>query len=464
MSNSNIKMNDLVSLCKRRGFIFPSCEIYGGFANTYTFGPYGTELKNNIKNLWWKKFVQSRSDMVGIDGAILLHPRVWEASGHTAGFNDALVDCKKCKARFRADTLIEEKTGKDVEGLATSELDKILIESDIKCPKCGNKDWTQVRKFNMMFKTHTGTVESDDSTAFLRPETAQAIFVTYNNILDTMRVKIPFGIAQIGKAFRNEITPGNFIFRLIEFEQMEIEYFIREKDWEKIFEEWQEEMWNWCIKTLQLNPNKLRIYEHLEEKLSHYSKRTIDIEYEYPFGFKELYGLAYRTDFDLTQHQKYSGKKQEYYDTINNERFIPHTIEPTFGVERSVLALLLDAYTEETAPTADGKEAIRKVMKFPKYLAPIKIAVLPLSKKPILIEPAMKIFNMLKSHWITEYDQTQSIGRRYRRQDEIGTLYCVTVDVESLEDRKVTVRDRDTMKQERISVDMLKSYVDERVN
>ncbi len=454
----SVTMEKIVNLSKRRGFIYPSCEIYGGFANTYTYGPYGVELKNNIKNIWWKYFVQSRADMVGMDGNILLHPKVWEASGHLAGFNDAMVDCKVCKARFRADTLIEDILGIDVEGKPLEEMEKIIKENKIKCPKCGNSDFTKVRKFNMMFKTHTGTTDDETSVAYLRPETAQAIFMTFNNIIDTMRVKIPFGIGQIGKAFRNEITPGNFIYRLIEFEQMEIEYFITPEIWEDIFKHWQEEMWKWCTEILGLDEDNLRIYEHPKEKLSHYSKRTIDIEYKYPFGFKELYGLAYRTDFDLRNHQEASGKSTEYFDQRNNRKFIPHVIEPTFGVDRSVLVVLLDNYKEEDAPTAKGTMETRTVLKFPHHLAPIKIAVLPLSKKPELTGEAKKIFDMLRKHWVCEYDETQSIGRRYRRQDEIGTPFAVTFDFDSLDDKKVTIRDRDTMKQERIPINNLIDY------
>lgn len=454
----SVSMEKIVNLAKRRAFVYPSCEMYGGFANTYTYGPYGSELKNNIKNLWWKTFIQSREDMTGIDGNILLHSRVWEASGHVGGFNDAMVDCRECKSRFRADQIIADATGVDMEGKSMQDMDQALADNKVTCPKCGKADFTKVRKFNMMFKTHIGTFEDDAGISYLRPETAQAIFMTFNNVVDSTRVKLPFGIGQIGKAFRNEITPGNFIFRLIEFEQMEIEYFIREKDWQDVFENWQKEMWKWCTDLLQLSEKKLRIYEHPKEKLSHYSKRTIDIEYEYPFGFKELYGLAYRTDFDLKNHQQASGKSAEYMDQLTNDKFIPHVVEPTFGVDRSVLVVLLDAYAEEEAPTAEGDTDTRVVMKFPHYLAPVKIAILPLSKKPELSAEARKIFDTLKGHWPCEYDETQSIGKRYRRQDEIGTPFAVTFDFDSLEDKKVTVRDRDSMKQERIEIQNLVSY------
>ncbi len=459
----SVTMEQIVNLTKRRGFIYPSSELYGGYANTYTYGPYGVELKNNIRNLWWKTFVQSRPDIVGIDGNILLHPEVWKASGHVGGFNDAMIDCKSCKSRFRTDQLIEDKTGIDVEGQTPEEMDQVVKEKDIACPKCGKRDFTNSRQFNMMFKTHTGTTEDDSSIAYLRPETAQAIFLSFNNIADTTRVKLPFGIGQVGKAFRNEITPGNFIFRLIEFEQMEIEYFIRPEQWEEVFEDWKKEMWSWCTDKLQIPENKIRIHEHPKEKLSHYSKRTIDIEYEFPFGFKELYGLAYRTDFDLKQHKEASGKDTEYHDKVTNEKFIPHVVEPTFGLDRSVLITLLDKYTEEEAPTSDGKTEKRLVMKFPVELAPVKIAVLPLSKKEELVGPAKKLFEDLLSTWNCEFDITQSIGRRYRRQDEIGTPFAVTFDFDSLEDKKVTVRERDSMKQERISIDGLKQYFVEKI-
>lgn len=459
MSDKNEKNSELtdkiVSLCKRRGFIFPACEIYGGFANAYSFGPYGAELKNNIKRLWWKKFVHDREDIVGIDGPILLHPKLWEASGHTSGFNDAMVDCKKCKKRYRADHLVEELTGEDMEG----ELEKMtntLKELKAKCPNCGESDWTEVRNFNMMFKTEMNGVS--EPVVYLRPETAGAIFVDFKNVVDSMRVKVPFGIAQIGKAFRNEIVAGNFIFRLREFEQMEIEYFIEpEADWEPLFEKWLELQEEFVL-SLGAKKENIRRYEHPKAKLSHYSKKTIDIEYKYPFGFKELFGLAHRADFDLTQHGKFSGQKLEYYDAEKNQRYVPHVLEPTFGVERSVLVSLLANYNEEEV----GGET-RVVMKFPKEIAPIKVAILPLSKKKELANPAREIFNNLKDKFVCEYDETQSIGKRYRRQDEIGTPYCVTVDFESLQDKAVTVRDRDTMGQERVKIDELEKYLSEKL-
>lgn len=452
--NQDNLMEKIVSFCKRKGFVFPSSEIYGGFANSYSYGPYGTQVKNNIKKLWWKKVVQERMDIVGIDGPILLNSKLWEASGHTSGFNDAMVDCKKCKKRFRADHLVEEATGKDLEG-QLEEMTKVLKEEKVKCPECGESDWTNVREMNMMFKTEMNGYYGD---VYLRPETAGAIFIEFKNIVDSMRVKVPFGIAQIGKAFRNEIVAGNFIFRLREFEQMEIEYFIDpEKDWETIFENWtifQEEF----AMALGAKKEDLRRYEHAKEKLSHYSRKTVDIEYKFPFGFGELFGLAHRGDFDLSQHSKFSGKKLEYFDAENNRRFIPHVIEPTFGLDRSILLTLLAAYTEEKLE--DGSE--RVVMKFPKYLAPIKLAIFPLLKnKPELVSKAKEVYDSLKMQFMCEFDDNGNIGKRYRRQDEIGTPYCITVDFETLEDGSVTVRDRDTMEQKRIKIEELSSFLKE---
>lgn len=451
-----ISMDKIVSLTKRRGFVFPACEIYGGFANAYTYGPYGVELKNNIKKLWWNFFVQKRSDIVGIDGPILLHPKLWEASGHAAGFNDAMIDCKKCNKRFRADHLIEDVTGEDMEG-ELEKMKKIFKEQDIKCPECGASEWTDPRNFNLMFETKMNGV---DDSVFLRPETAGAIFVEFKNIVDTMRVKVPFGIAQIGKAFRNEIVAGNFLFRLREFEQMEIEYFIHPKaDWEPMFEDWLEKQEEF-VKLLGADKDDVRRYEHPQEKLSHYSKKTIDLEYKFPFGFKELYGLANRTDFDLTQHAKFSGEKLEYYDSEKDEKYVPHVLEPTFGVDRSFLVALTSAYNEE-----ETEEGSRVVMKFPKYLAPVKVAVFPLLKnKPKLVDKAKEIYAQINGSFVTEYDESGSIGKRYRRQDEIGTPYCLTIDFDSLENNDVTVRDRDSMKQERIKIEELKNYLKEKLN
>ncbi len=449
-------MDKIVSLCKRRGFIFPACEIYGGFANSYSYGPYGSELKNNIKAHWWKKFIQSRPDMVGIDGPILLNPRLWEASGHTTGFNDAMIDCKKCKKRFRADHLVEDLTGQDLEG-QLEKMTALLRDAKAKCPNCGASDWTEARNFNMMFKTEMNGIVDEVGNylpVYLRPETAGAIFVEFKNVVDSTRLKIPFGIGQIGKAFRNEIVAGNFIFRLREFEQMEIEYFISpEMNWEPVFENWltlQEEF----IIDLGAKPENLRRYEHPKEKLSHYSRKTIDIQYKYPFGWQELFGLAHRGDFDLTKHSDASGNKLDYLDTETNKRYTPHIIEPTFGLDRAILVSLLSAYEEEEV---NGE--MRVLMKFPYKIAPVKIAVFPLLKnKPDLVNKAKEIYNSLKESFNTEFDDNGNIGKRYRRQDEIGTPFCVTVDFESLENDEVTVRDRDTMKQERIKISELENF------
>ncbi|OGD69277.1 glycine--tRNA ligase [Candidatus Campbellbacteria bacterium RIFCSPLOWO2_01_FULL_34_15] len=449
------KMDKIISLAKRRGFVYQGSEIYGGLGGTYSYGPLGVELKNNIKQLWWKKFVQDRTDVVGIDGPILLHPKLWEASGHKAGFGDAMVDCKECKKRFRADHLVEEAIGIDMEG-ENEKMNQAIQENKIKCPACGKFNWTDVRDFNMMFKTEMNGVEE---SVFLRPETAGAIFIEFKNIIDSTRKKIPFGIAQIGKAFRNEIVAGNFIFRLREFEQMEIEYLIHPNmDWEPLFEEWIKLQEDFALE-LGAKREDLRRREHSKEKLSHYSKKTVDIEYNFPFGgFKELFGLAHRGDFDLTQHSKYSNEKLEYFDQDSGERFTPHIIEPTFGVERSLLMTLISAYNEEEV---EGE--MRVVLKLPKKIAPVKVAILPLSKKEELTKPTMELFNSLKNSFVCQYDETQSIGKRYRRQDEIGTPFCITFDFDSLNDLSVTVRDRDTMKQDRVKIEEVESYLKERL-
>ena len=428
-------MEKIVSLCKRRGFIFPGSEIYGGMANSWDYGPLGVELKNNIKQAWWKKFVQERGDMVGLDATLVMNPKVWEASGHLKNFTDPLVECKKCHNRFRADH-IEGKT----------------------CPDCGG-ELTTAKQFNYMFKTFIGPAEESANVAYFRPETAQAMFVDFRQVLETSRKRIPFGIAQIGKAFRNEITPGNFIFRTREFEQMEIEYFIKENDWEKSFEYWLGEMYDW-MNFLGLKKDHLHDLEVPEKERAHYSKRTIDIEYDFLFGKDELYGLAYRTNFDLKNHSTSSGVDLVYTDPESGEKYIPHVIEPTFGVDRSVLAVLTEAYCEEEAPTTkEGETEIRVVLKIPKHIAPIKVAILPLSKKEELSNVAKEIYKEVSRNFFAEYDETQSIGKRYRRQDEIGTPYCVTIDFDSLEDKKVTVRDRDTMEQERIEISELINYL-----
>lgn len=452
-------LKPIVAMCKRRGFIYHGSEIYGGFANTYSFGPYGTELKKNIKDLWWKMFVQSRRDIIGLDGPILLHPKVWTASGHVEGFTDALIDCKACKSRFRCDHLIEEALNKNADGLSLAQMNELVRTHKIKCPKCGAQDWTDARMFNLMFHTHMSkTLSTEADTAYLRPETAQAIFVDFKNILDTMRVRIPFGIAQIGKAFRNEITPGNFIFRVIEFEQMEIEYFIREADWEKSFETWLSSMKEWC-RLIGLNPARFREKEHPKEQLSHYSKRTVDIVYDFPFGTSELYGLAYRTNFDLTQHSTLSGHSLEYTDPETREKFIPHVLEPTFGVERTILALLCDAFEEQQLENGE----MRTVLHFSPKIAPVKVAVFPLMKKEPLAQKAQTIFAKLQPLWQCEYDESGAIGKRYRRQDELGTPYCITIDFETLENDTVTLRDRDSMQQTRVPTAKLIEVLSEKL-
>lgn len=441
-----VPMEKIVGWSKRKGFIFPGSEIYGGFGNSYTYGPYGVELKNNIKAYWWKKFIHQREDMSGIDGDIILHPKTWEASGHVAGFNDQQVDCKDCKTRHRADHIVEDVLNMDCEGLPDEEVTKLIKDNHIKCPKCGSENLTDVRKFNLMFQTEMAKT-GEHSTAYLRPETAQAIFLEFKNVVDSTRVKFPFGIGQIGKAFRNEITPGNFIFRRLEFEQMEIEYFIREEDWEELFVMWQKEMKDWCDE-IGLSREKCHDLEHAPEKLSHYSKRTVDIEYDFPFGKKELYGLAYRTNFDLSQHEKFSGKNLKYRDPITNETFVPHVLEPTFGVDRTVLAVICDAYKEETLE--DGTE--RTVLGFKPKMAPVKVAVLPLMKKGGLPEKAQEVLKKVQVFGNCEFDISGTIGKRYRRQDEIGTPVCITIDYETLKDESVTIRDRDTMEQKRVKI------------
>lgn len=443
-------LKPIVALCKRRGFIYPGSEIYGGFANTYSFGPYGAELKKNVKDLWWKTFVQERRDMVGLDGPILLHPRAWKASGHLDGFNDALIDCKACKGRFRCDHLIEEALQENADGLTLLEMTQKIHSQKVKCPKCGAQDFTDARNFNLMFHTHMSKTGADGDVAYLRPETAQAIFLDYKNIVDTMRVKIPFGVAQIGKAFRNEITPGNFVFRVIEFEQMEIEYFIREADWEKVFTHWLSCMHDWC-KKIGLNSARVHEKEHPKEQLSHYSKRTVDLVYDFPFGTSELYGLAYRTNFDLSRHAEFSGQTLDYTDPETREKFVPHVIEPTFGVERTLLALLCNAYEEEQLENGE----MRTVLHLAPCIAPVKVAIFPLMKKEPLAEKATALFQKLKSIWNCEYDESGAIGKRYRRQDELGTPFCITVDFDTLENDTVTLRDRDSMQQERIPISQL---------
>jgi glycyl-tRNA synthetase len=459
---ATVRLETIVSLAKRRGFVYPGSEIYGGLANTWDFGPLGAELKRNLKNAWWEYFIQRREDMVGLDGGILLHPRVWEASGHVEEFNDPLIDCRRCKSRFRADTLIEERLHRSTEGLSLDEMTRLVQEANLACSVCGVRDWTPVRKFNLMFRTFIGPVETESTPVYLRPETAQAIFVNFKNVVQTSRVKIPFGIGQIGKAFRNEITPGNFIFRLLEFEQMEIEYFIRPEMWEEYFDHWLNEMGQF-LRWIGFKPDRLRTREHGPQELSHYSRKTVDFEYFFPFGWKELCGLAYRTDYDLRRHQEYSGEDLTYFDQERNERYIPHVIEPTMGVERFFLALLCDAYDEEPAVDVNGNPYTRVVLRFHPRVAPYKVAVLPLLRKPELVTVAREVAQELRQYFRIEYDETQSIGRRYRRQDEIGTPYCVTIDYQTLEDRTVTIRDRDTMQQVRVPISGLVEEIEARL-
>lgn len=451
-------MDNIMSLSKRRGFVFPGSEIYGGLANSWDYGSLGVELKNNVKKRWWKSFVQNRFDVVGLDSAIMMNPSVWEASGHVGGFSDPLMDCKSCKTRHRADKLIEDtlfekdEPAQIVEGLSPEDLRTKVQELNIECPNCGSKDFTDIRHFNLMFKTHQGVTDDSAALVYLRPETAQGIFVNFKNVQTTTRKKVPFGIAQIGKSFRNEITPGNFIFRTREFEQMEMEYFCHPDESKKYFEYWQSYCVQW-VKDHGIKETSIRLRAHTDAELSHYSSATSDIEYKFPFGWGELWGVAHRGNFDLTQHQQFSKKDLSYLDPKTNEKYLPHVIEPALGVDRITLAFIIDAYEEETMENGET----RSVLKFDNKLAPIHVAVLPLSKK--LAEPTLKIFNQISSDFVCDYDESQSIGKRYRRQDEIGTPYCVTVDFDTLEDQKVTVRDRDTMNQERVSVDALVDYL-----
>ncbi len=462
--NTENLMEKLVSLAKRRGFVFPGSEIYGGLANSWDYGPLGVELKNNIKKLWWKKFVQERDDMVGIDAALMMNPRVWKASGHVDTFNDPLVEDKKTHERFRLDHLLEEAGVQNVSEMTFEQMTEKVKEIGLKSPK-GN-ELTEPKKFNMMLETYLGPVKDEDNKVYFRPETAQAMFVDFKNVVETSRQRIPFGIAQIGKAFRNEITPGNFIFRTREFDQMEIEFFVKPEEADKWFEYWLEQQKQW-LKDVGIDQSKLHFIEVPEADRAHYSKRSVDTEFDYPFGQKELYGIAYRTDYDLRNHQEQSKQDLEYRDPETGEKFLPHVIEPTFGADRTVLAVLLSAYTEieggRTTTTESNKEA-EVVLRLDKKIAPIKIAVLPLSKKEELSGPAREIANKLRKHWMVMYDESQSIGKRYRRQDEIGTPYCVTMDFDSLEDKKVTVRDRDTMAQDRVAIEDLESYFRERLD
>jgi len=447
-----ITMDKIVAFCKRRGFVYQSSEIYGGLRSSYDYGPLGVEMKRNIKEEWWRRMVHMREDVVGLDSAIIMHPQVWEASGHTATFNDMLVESRTSKRRYRADHLIEDATGMDAEGLSPEQMTRIIEEdARIKDPVDGGRDFTPVRPFNTMFETYMGPVKTPENLTYLRPETAQGIFVNFKNVLQTSRVKVPFGIANIGKSFRNEITPGNFIFRTREFEQMEMEFFVEPGTDEAWHEYWIEERWNWYTK-LGLKEENLRRYEHPAEKLSHYSKRTVDLEYDYAsVGWSELEGIANRTDFDLKQHAKHSGENLEYFDQVTGERFVPYVIEPAVGPDRIMLAFLIDAYTEE-----EVKGEARTVLKLHPRIAPTKAAIFPLSKKEPVSTIARELYDDLKGDYRLFYDDSGSIGRRYRRQDEAGTPFCVTVDFDTIEDKKVTIRDRDTLEQERVPIEAVR--------
>ncbi len=461
MSKENV-MEKISALCKARGFIFAGSEIYGGLANTWDYGPLGVELKNNIKKAWWKKFIQESEYNVGLDSAILMNPRTWEASGHVGGFNDPLIDCKKCKSRFRADKLVEDyisdikKDDITVDGWANDKIENYIQQEKIVCPDCGTSDFTQIRQFNLMFKTFQGVTEDSKAELFLRPETAQGIFVNFKNVARTTRKKIPFGIGQIGKSFRNEITPGNFTFRTREFEQMELEFFCKPGEDLKWFDYWKDFCVQW-LNSLNMKSENIRLRDHNSEELSHYSNATTDIEYKFPFGWGELWGIADRTDFDLKQHMEHSGQDLSYQDPVTNDKYVPYCIEPSLGADRVTLALLLDAYEEEILE--DGTE--RNVLRFHPAIAPFKIAILPLSKK--LSEEAEKIYHELSKFFMVDYDVTGSIGKRYRRQDEIGTPFCITYDFDSIEDQTVTIRDRDSMQQIRINISELKNYIEEKI-
>ena len=460
MKNTDKTMDKIVALCKGRGFIYAGSEIYGGLANTWDYGPLGVEFKNNIKKAWWKKFVQESPYNVGLDAAILMNPQTWVASGHVGGFSDPLMDCKECHERFRADKLIEEwcmengfDLGKSVDALSQAEMKTFIDEHNITCPTCGKHNWTDIRQFNLMFKTFQGVTEDAKNTVYLRPETAQGIFVNFQNIQRTTRRKLPFGVCQIGKSFRNEITPGNFTFRTREFEQMELEFFCQPGTELQWFAYWKEFCHKWLL-DLGMTDENIRMRDHDPEELSHYSNATTDFEFAFPFGWGELWGVASRTNYDLTAHQNTSGKDMTYFDQEKNEHYIPYVIEPSLGADRVALAFLVDAYDEEEA-------AERVVLHLHPALAPIKAAVLPLSKK--LSEQATAVYHDLQKYFMVDYDESGSIGKRYRRQDEIGTPFCITFDFDSLEDGCVTVRERDSMDQERVKIEDLKDYIGKRV-
>lgn len=456
-------MDKIVALCKNRGYIFAGSEIYGGLANTWDYGPLGVEFKNNVKKAWWRKFVQENRYNVGLDCAILMNRQVWVASGHVGNFNDPLMDCKACKARFRADKLIEDfavAQGTEIvaDGWSNEQMEAYIAERGIACPTCGKHDFTGIRKFNMMFKTHQGVTEEGANEIYLRPETAQGIFVNYKNVLRSTRRKLPMGICQIGKSFRNEITPGNFIFRIREFEQAELEFFCKPGEDLEWFAYWRAFCRDWLL-SLGMTEANLRLRDHSAEELAFYSKATTDFEFKFPFGWGELWGIADRTDYDLKQHQQHAGENMEYLDPVTGERFVPYVVEPSVGIDRSALAFLCDAYDEEEIAEGDT----RVVLRLHPALAPYKVAVLPLQKNK-LGELATSVYDTLAKHYSVEYDETGSIGKRYRRADEIGTPMCVTVDFDTVESGTVTVRDRDTMRQERIAMDQLVAYVARKID
>ena len=453
-------MEAITSLAKRRGIAFPSSEIYGGLRSSWDYGPLGVELKRNIRHAWWKRNVQLRDDVVGLEAAVIMSPKVWEASGHLEVFTDPLVECLKCHRRFRADHLPGVHAPQSGHEDDDTTID---MHAKQKCPNCGNDAFTDPRNFNLMFKTHMGPVEDEANAVYLRPETAQGMFVDFTTIQASSRKRLPFGIAQIGKSFRNEITPGNFIFRTREFEQMELEFFVEPGTDEKWHEYWIEERFRWYA-DLGMRTENIRLREHETDELSHYSKRTVDIEYRFPFtDWGELEGIANRTDFDLKQHERFSGQDLTYFDQEKEERYHPYVIEPAAGVDRALLAFLIDAYAVDEAPSAKGNVEKRTVLRFHRDLAPIKVAVLPLSRNEQLAPDARAVFDVVKERWMAQFDDAGAIGRRYRRQDEIGTPFCVTIDFDTLEDRQVTVRERDTMSQERIPIENLAAYLAERL-
>jgi len=465
MERTQKTLEKIVALAKSRGFVYPGSEIYGGLANTWDYGPLGSELKNNVQKAWWKKFVQESPYNVGVDCAILMNSAVWEASGHVGGFNDPLMDCRACKERFRADNIIEDFQNANglppgADGWSNDKMKAFIDDNKIPCPKCGKFDFTDIRQFNMMFKTFAGVTEDKQSVVYLRPETAQGIFVNFKNVQRTSRRKIPFGIAQVGKSFRNEITPGKFTFRTREFEQLELEFFCEPGTDLEWFEYWRQFCIDW-LHALGMPQDALRIRDHGADELSFYSKATTDIEYMYPFGWGELWGIADRTDYDLKQHAEHSGEDMSYFDPAKNEHYIPYCVEPSLGLTRMTLAFLCEAYDEEELGTED-KPDTRTVLRFHPALAPVKAAVLPLSKK--LADGADAVYTELSKHFFCEYDDAGSIGKRYRRQDEIGTPFCITYDFDSVEDQTVTIRHRDSMEQERVAIANLPAYLQEKIN